>query len=201
MKNLGLEPTTASLISFSNTAASTGKDIMQFVEAVADAATGEFERLKEFGIKASVSGEQVAFTFKGVSTSIKNDADSITKYLENIGNTDFAGAATAQMETLNGISSNLKVSINNLYNAMGETGGSELAASSMKTLTKVFNNLETAIKLSNDQVDSTGEAFDGVVSLFNTTAGVVNDIGNAFSGLAEKIGLVYAILALSLIHI
>jgi hypothetical protein len=37
-----------------------GKDMMQMIEAVADASTGEFERLKEFGIKASKQGDQVA---------------------------------------------------------------------------------------------------------------------------------------------
>ena len=35
-----------------------GKDITQMIEAVADAATGEFERLKEFGIKAWVEEYQ-----------------------------------------------------------------------------------------------------------------------------------------------
>ena len=35
-----------------DTASAMGKDIMQAVEMFADAATGEFERLKEFGIRA-----------------------------------------------------------------------------------------------------------------------------------------------------
>ena len=34
-----------------------GKSLNQMIEAVADATTGEFERLKEFGIKARTHGE------------------------------------------------------------------------------------------------------------------------------------------------
>lgn len=53
LTNLGLKPSEAALTSYGNTAAAMGKDLDQMIEAVADATTGEFERLKEFGIKAS----------------------------------------------------------------------------------------------------------------------------------------------------
>ena len=46
--NVGLNPSEAALEAYGNVASATGKQIIQFVEAVADAATGEFERLKEF---------------------------------------------------------------------------------------------------------------------------------------------------------
>ena len=72
--SLGLTPSQAALESFGNTAAAMGTDLIQMVEAVADATTGEFERLKEFGLKASAQGDQVAFTFQGVTTSVKNNA-------------------------------------------------------------------------------------------------------------------------------
>ena len=195
MKNLGLEPTSSSLLAFSNVAASQSKTIMQFVEAVADAATGEFERLKEFGIKSSVEGEKVAFTFKGLTTTIANDSASISKYLQGIGENDFAGAAAAQMETLNGISSNLSVSINNLYNTMGETGGSDIARDAMGTLTTIFTSLEAAIRSANQESGNTGNTFSGLATVFNAIAPEINDLGNAFSGIAEKVGLLYAILA------
>ena len=87
MKALGLDPTRAALTSFCNTASAMGKDLNQMIEAVADASTGEFERLKEFGIKAKKEGDQVSLTFQGVTTTIGNSAREITQYLENIGNT------------------------------------------------------------------------------------------------------------------
>lgn len=65
---LGLDPSERAMTSFGNTASAMGKDLNQMIEAVADAATGEFERLKEFGIKARTQGDQVSFTFQGVTT-------------------------------------------------------------------------------------------------------------------------------------
>jgi len=52
MKALGLDASAKALASYGNTASAMGKSLNQMIEAVADAATGEFERLKEFGIKA-----------------------------------------------------------------------------------------------------------------------------------------------------
>ena len=47
---------------YGDTASAMGKSLDDMVEAVADAATGEFERLKEFGIRASKNGDRVSFT-------------------------------------------------------------------------------------------------------------------------------------------
>ena len=52
------------------------------VEALADAATGEMERLKQFGITARQEGDKVAFTFQGVTTEVERNADAITEYLQ-----------------------------------------------------------------------------------------------------------------------
>ncbi|WP_019223970.1 phage tail tape measure C-terminal domain-containing protein [Bartonella rattaustraliani] len=107
LKALGLEPSREALASYGNTASAMGKDFMQFIEAIADAVTGEFERLKEFGIKASTQGEQVAFTFQGVTTTIGKNAEETEQYLRKIGQVQFAGAMSEQMKTLNGIISNI----------------------------------------------------------------------------------------------
>lgn len=120
MKALGLDPTEQALTSFGNTAAAMGKDLNQVVEAVADATTGEFERLKEFGIKAKAEGDRVRLTFQGVTTEIGNNASEINEYLESIGNNQFAGAMARQAETLGGAWSNLQDNAAQLANAIGE---------------------------------------------------------------------------------
>ena len=115
MQALGLAPTEEKLISFGNTAAASGKTILQFVEAVADAVVGENERLKEFGIKARVDADKVKFTFRGVTTEVENTSIAISKFLVDIGKSGaFAGAATKQMETLDGAISNLGVATDSL---------------------------------------------------------------------------------------
>lgn len=125
LKSLGLTPTEEALTSFGNTSAAMGKSLEQMVEAVADATTGEFERLKEFGIKARQQGDTVSLTFQGVTTTIGNNAQEIEKYLIGIGNVNFAGAMEAQMERLPGKFSNLSDSIAGLARAFGDAGATE----------------------------------------------------------------------------
>jgi hypothetical protein len=122
MKALGLDPTTEAMKAFGNTSAAMGKSLTQMIDAVAAASTGEFERLKEFGIKSKREGDNVILTFQGVETNIKNNSKAIVGYLEDIGNTKFAGAMEDQMNTVNGALSNLEDQIDSLYRTVGGDG-------------------------------------------------------------------------------
>jgi len=124
LRNRGIEPSEETLISFGDTASALGKDLDQFIEAVLDAQTGEFERLKEFGIKAKKDGQNVAFTFKGQTKVVKNNAKEITAFLESLGKEGgaFAGGMAKQMKTLNGIVSNMRDNFNKFLVAIGDAG-------------------------------------------------------------------------------
>ena len=122
LKSLGLQPSMAALRSFGNTSSAMGKSLNQFVEAVADAVTGEFERLKEFGIKASSQGEKVTLTFQGIATTIGKNAREIEGYLRRIGKVEFAGAMAEQMKTLKGVFSNLGDNVSRFHRAIGRGG-------------------------------------------------------------------------------
>jgi hypothetical protein len=119
LKNYGLDPSQAAMTAYGNTAASMGKSLDQMIEAVADATQGEFERLKEFGIKASSQGDKIVFSFRGVQTTVKNTSEDIQQYLQNIGNTAFAGAMAIQMDTINGRLSNLGDQWDKTFAAIG----------------------------------------------------------------------------------
>jgi hypothetical protein len=140
LKNLGLDPSTEALRSFGNTSAAMGKDIMQFIEAVADAATGEFERLKEFGIKTSTEGDKVKFTFQGVTTTVQNTAQAITGYLRGLGDESgvFAGSMAKQMDTIDGKLSNLDDAASRLATTLGKMG---FNAAFIKTLDYLTNTM------------------------------------------------------------
>ena len=105
--NLGLAPSEKALTSYGNTAGAMGKSLNQMIEAVADATTGEFERLKEFGIKTKTEGDRISFTFRGMTTEIGKNAGEIQDFLVNLGETEFAGGMERQASTLNGAISNL----------------------------------------------------------------------------------------------
>ncbi|WP_336754700.1 transglycosylase SLT domain-containing protein [Acinetobacter sp. USHLN143] len=147
LTNLGLKPSEAALTSYGNTAAAMGKDLDQMIEAVADATTGEFERLKEFGIKASQENGKVSLTFKGQTTTIRNNAKEIEKYLLNLGNVDFSGAMENRMKTLDGSIANLEDTIDGLFLKVSQSGigdaikaGVDGASESLETL---GDNLDT----------------------------------------------------------
>src|SRR5690606_30769349 len=93
LRAVGIDPTMAMMTSFANVSAGMGKGFVMFAEAVQDAATGEFERLKEFGIKARREGDQIALTYAGVTTRMRNDSQEIVGYLARLGEVQFAGAA------------------------------------------------------------------------------------------------------------
>lgn len=112
LKAYGIDPTNGSLEALGDTSAGMSKPIMQAVEALADAMTGEFERLKEFGIRASKEGNRVAFTFRKNGKDIRREADftgsAIEAALVGIFNERFGGGMERQAGTLFGIISNLK---------------------------------------------------------------------------------------------
>jgi hypothetical protein len=146
LKALGLDPSERAMTSFGNTASAMGKDLMQMIEAVADASTGEFERLKEFGIKAKQNGDEVSLTFKGVTTTIKNSSEQITEYLTKIGETDFAGAMEDRSKTLDGSISNLEDRFAGLYLTISQSGIGDAVKSAVDKASEVLGELANSVK-------------------------------------------------------
>ncbi|MHB1179058.1 MAG: hypothetical protein ACYCZO_12100, partial [Daejeonella sp.] len=108
LANQGFIPTGAEMRKLGDLASSTGKGFDQLSEAILDAMSGENERLKEFGIKAKVSGDQVTYTFKGIATTVDNTAASIRNYITSLGDVQgVSGSMAVISETLTGKISNL----------------------------------------------------------------------------------------------
>lgn len=126
--NQGIKPTRAEIIKLGDLAASTGKQFDQLTEAIIDAQTGEFERLKEFGIRASKQGDQVIFTFKGVQTQVDFTSESIRDYIFALGEAEgVSGSMEAISATLGGQISNLGDSWESLLNTIGDGNNGALS--------------------------------------------------------------------------
>jgi len=160
LKNLGLDPSIASLESYGNTASAMGKSMNQMIEAVADASTFEFERLKEFGIRASQEADRVIFTFQGVETSVAKNSKAIQKYLMDLGETEFAGAMQDRTESLDGAISNLADSWDRLFLSVSNQGAGDLIESSARGATTALNTLSQNM----DAVVDATKAFATVAS-------------------------------------
>lgn len=119
--NRGIKLTSSEIIKLADIAASQGKSFDQLTEAVLDAQTGEFERLKEFGIRASKSGDEITFAFKGVNTTIKNTPEAINALISSYGDLQgVQGSNITQMETLNGRMSNIGDTVDDLFVKIGK---------------------------------------------------------------------------------
>lgn len=128
LANQGFKPTTEELRKLGDLASSTGKSFDQLAEAVIDAQTGEFERLKEFGIRASKEGDKVKFTFKGVQQEVDFTSKAIQNYVLSLGDVEgVSGSMDAISKTLGGQLSNLKDEFDQLAKTLGGNFAPELS--------------------------------------------------------------------------
>lgn len=112
MRSYGIQPMNGLLRTVGDAASAMGKPLMQAVEAVADAMTGENERLKEFGIVARAQGKKLVYEYAVngktmTKTAQKGSREQIEAALSAIWNEKYAGAMKAQSETFAGMMSNL----------------------------------------------------------------------------------------------
>lgn len=186
--NLGLTPSEAALNSYGNTAAAMGKDLTQMVEAVADATTGEFERLKEFGIKAKQNGDTVKVTFQGVTTSIGNNAADIENYLIKIGEVNFAGAMEQRAKTLDGAISNLSDTFDNLFLTVSGSGFGDFIKDAVIGATKAIQSMIDMFESGEIPalLEGFGDAFGG---MGEDAVNAVKLVLSGFGSLSRSIGL------------
>lgn len=179
--NYGLTPSERALTSYGNTSAALGKDLSQMIEAVADAATFEFERLKEFGIKARQEGDNVSFTFRGVTTTVKKNAAEIENYLIGLGENNFAGAMAERMNTLDGALSNLGDEWDKLWLNISQAGSGDVIEDIVRGAIDALAELNAM--LASGQLQGYIEAvigkFDGWVEAVESTLGIIQDLLDA----------------------
>lgn len=128
LANQGFKPTVEEMRKLGDLAAANGKTFDMLTEAIIDGQTGEFERLKEFGIRASKEGDRVTFTFKGVKTQTDFTAQSIREYILSLGDAaGVSGGMAAISETLGGKISNLGDAWDSFMETLGDQGSGPLS--------------------------------------------------------------------------
>ena len=118
--NRWMKPTSEELTNLWDLASSQWKDFDMLVEAMLDAQTGEFERLKEFWVRAVQHWDKVSMTFRGVTTEVDKTSEAVTNYLTGLWKTDgVAGAMITQSTTMSGLFSTLASDFNKVWQEIG----------------------------------------------------------------------------------
>lgn len=176
LRAYGLDPMDGTLTAVGDAASGMGKTLMEGVEAIADATTGENERLKAFGITASVAGDQVTYSWrqngKEMSKTLKKTGIEVANFLKDNFGSRFNGAMVRQSKTWNGMVSNLGDAWTNFLKRIGEAG----------VFDTVKNKLADVLDAINRWADS------GALDKFaKTLSGALTWGANAFGKAVEQI--------------
>jgi phage tail tape-measure protein len=192
MRSYGMDPMDGSLRTLGDTAAAMGKPLIQAIEALADAQTGEFERLKEFGVRASVIGKQVRFTYqkdgKDMVISTKKNASDMRKALINIFDNRAAGAMDKLATTWDGLWSNLMDTVASIQKKVGQAGIFDLVKNDLSGFLKWFSDAKNKTqvdKWAKGISDSLSEVYK-VLKSIDWTA-VLKDITSIIKGISDLI--------------
>lgn len=117
-RGVGIDPMTGAFRILGDAAGGTRKTLMDSVEAIADAQTGEFERLKEFNITSSSKGNNVTFSWvdkagKNASKTVKKNMKDIRQAVLSVFDQKYGGGMERQAKTLTGIWNNLQDVVTN----------------------------------------------------------------------------------------
>lgn len=145
-RNYGIDPFTGAMQTLGDAASAMNRSLGDAVEALADARTGEFERLKGFGITASVRGAAVTFSYvdkagKEASKSVGKSALKIDRAVRDILDIKFGGGMERQALTLIGIWNNLQDVVTNFQLSVASRGFFERVKNSLDRVLKWTDKL------------------------------------------------------------
>ena len=215
LKAYGMDPMKDGLLtSLGDTAAAMKKPVMQAVEAIADAITGENERLKEFGIKASKAGGQITYSYTdkdGKQQLAKANAENraeIQKTLQTIWNSKFGGAMDKLSLTWDGMVSNLSDQWERFKLMVADAGVFDYLKDKLTGLLDTVNRMaETgelqalAETIGKNLVDGFNRAWDVGVKFYNAFVKINDYLGGFENTLTVLAGILALPLVASLVSV
>lgn len=138
-RGIGIDPLTGSFRILGDAAAGTRKTLMDSIEMMADAQTGEFERLKEFNITSSSKGGLVTFSYidkagKNAKVSVKKSMAGIREAILKVLDMKYGGGMERLSKTFTGITSNLSDAYTRFLLRVSDAGIFDKVKASMQRL-------------------------------------------------------------------
>lgn len=163
LNKFGISATSADMKNLSAVSMGLNRDLNSVISAIGKASQGRYNQLKELGFGVEDLGNKLNITFKGVSTQIGKDSESIKKYLSNLGETQFSEVLNAKLQTTSAALGRFKNAWGTLqteiFRSDGIIGGIfrriyDTGADAVNGLTQVFKleSVQRALKSSVDSV-------------------------------------------------
>ena len=144
-------------------------------QVVTSAALGQVKALKQLGIVAKATGDQIEVSYKGQKTVIDNTSESIMKYINDISKNNFADTLNFQMRGMTGATKNLSDAWSDMWTAIATGDVGREIADSIYTASKALDSFTAWLKSAEIQ-----QALGGIVRAFK---GAFSTIANGLSNL------------------
>lgn len=146
LADAGLPRSMRAIQAFGNIAANSGKSIDDLSAAIGESLKGEMDALADFGITAVRTGDKIAFTFDGITTTVRATAKSVEDYLLTLGNNQLSGRWAEQADTANGSMGRVTDAVQRLGVALvDQTGVWDVYSGGLAATADMLDDLAAAI--------------------------------------------------------
>lgn len=169
LNRYGLSTTNDSMKAFANIASANNKSLSQLAEALGDALTGEYERLKEFGVKIRTENGRTTVMLGDQILGVANSGQELIGIVQQLGTEGgkYFGAAEKQATTLTGALSRLNDSVTRAQRNIGDAGfGAAVGQLADRISTALDSNTELTDSIARGLTTATLVASDALFLLF-----------------------------------
>ena len=171
----GIVPTEENIKALSAIAVGTNNTLASVSQVVTSAALGQVKALKQLGIVAKATGDQIEVSYKGQKSVIDNTSESIMKYISDISKNNFAETLNFQMRGMTGATKNLSDAWSDMWTAIATGDVGKEIADSIYTASRALDSFTEWLKSAEVQ-----QALGGIVRVFK---GAFSTIANGLSNL------------------
>lgn len=149
LNKFGISATTKDIKDLSALSLGLNKDLETVSTAITKASQGRYNELKNLGFAVQDEGNKLSVTFKGVTSEIGKDAESIKNYLASVGETQFTKVLDSKLQTTEASLNRFKNAWGTLQTELFRSDGAlgQLFRSILDTGTQMVNGLITVFRL------------------------------------------------------
>lgn len=169
LRKNGIQPSAETLKAFSQIAYGTGQSLDAVSQAFTGALNGRLKSLQQLGIVAKDQGSQLILTYKGVSTAVDKNAESLHDYFQTIGKEN-EGVLDYLQSGMTGAVNHIDNAWGDLVRAVAESGLGDLISTIIRDIASSMDEITGWIK---DNTPYLKSFFEGVIEGWKGIYGAV----------------------------